>query len=108
MEQLNKVELVGIVGNVRVSRAGDGRIARITLATSHIYTPADESPVIETTWHNIDAIEDGDRIKDVEAIKTGDKLRVLGRIRNIRVYDEYGKPYASISIIANSVEVINE
>ena len=39
MEQLNKIELKGNVGNVRISDVGENKVARFSLATNFIHKP---------------------------------------------------------------------
>ena len=53
MEQLNRIELRGNVGNIRISAAGSGQVARMSLATNFMYKNRDGEAVVETTWHNI-------------------------------------------------------
>ena len=55
MEQLNKIELRGNVGNIRVQAVGENEVANFSLATNFAYKSKDGTPVIETTWHNITA-----------------------------------------------------
>ena len=37
MEQLNRIELKGVVGNVRIQDFNESRMARIGLATNYAY-----------------------------------------------------------------------
>ena len=80
MEQLNRIELRGNVGSVMVRTFEGKRAARITLATNYAYKDRDGMAIIETTWHNINAWE-GKNIHDLESIKKGDMLLVIGRLR---------------------------
>ena len=50
MEQLNKVEIRGIVGSVYVKDFGNTKVANFSVATNHAYKSQDGSLVIETTW----------------------------------------------------------
>ena len=56
MEQLNRIELKGIVGNVRIQTFDESRMARIGLATNYAYKDRDGAAVIDTSWHNIIAV----------------------------------------------------
>ena len=107
MEQLNRVELRGIVGNVRVQQYGDDKMARISLATNYGYKGTDGRPVIETTWHNVIAWE-GRNIQDVDMIEKGTKLHVIGRIRYQKYTDSEGVDRVAVDIIASEVEIIHE
>ena len=57
MEQLNRVELRGVVGSVRLQKIGNTQVANFTVATSLAYKDRSGSPIIETTWHNVTAWE---------------------------------------------------
>ena len=49
MEQLNKVELIGTVGTIRMTEVGEASSARLSLATNYAYRSKDGAAVIETT-----------------------------------------------------------
>ncbi|MBQ6957007.1 MAG: hypothetical protein IJP77_00430 [Bacteroidales bacterium] len=51
MEQLNKVEIRGIVGSVYVKDFGNTKVANISVATQYGYKSKDGSAVIETTCY---------------------------------------------------------
>ena len=56
MEQLNKVELKGVVGSVRLQKIGNNtQVANFTVATSLAYKDKAGCLIIETTWHNVTA-----------------------------------------------------
>ena len=65
MEQLNKVQLRGIIGSVKTFNIRDGKCAKITFATNLAYRGQDGCCIIETSWHNITAWE-GNNIHDVD------------------------------------------
>lgn len=107
MEQLNRVELRGIVGNVRVQQYGDDKMARISLATNYGYKGRDGAVVIDTSWHNVIAWE-GRNIKAVDMIGKGTKLHVIGRIRYQCYTGADGVDRVATEIIASEVEIIHE
>ena len=80
MEQLNRIELRGNVGNVRVLTTAGRRMAKFTLATNYAYKDRGGNPVIETTWHNVVAWE-GAQICPIEKIEKGAKIYVSGRVK---------------------------
>ena len=51
MEQLNRIEIRGHVGNVNVVAVGDAKVAHFSLATNYAYKGKDGTPVIETTCY---------------------------------------------------------
>ena len=107
MEQLNKVELRGIVGNVRIQNFDKSRMARIGLATNYAYKDREGTAVIDTSWHNIAAWE-GRNVQGLERIAKGTKLRVWGRIRYQNYTGLEGVDRVSTEIVANRLEIIDD
>jgi single-strand DNA-binding protein len=107
MEQLNKVELRGIVGNVRIQTFDENRMARIGLATNYAYKDRDGTAVIDTSWHNVIAWE-GRNIQDLGKIGKGTKLRVLGRIRYQNYTGLDGVDRTGTDIVANTIQIIDD
>ena len=106
MEQLNRVELRGIVGAARATIVGDRHMVRFSLATNLAYKDQEGGVVIETQWSNIVCFE-SDRIHvDLESITKGDKLHVVGRLRNQRYMTESGEERYSTDIYATRIEKI--
>lgn len=105
MEQLNKIELRGNVGSVRVQKAGGSRVAKISLATNYVYKNREGDPVIETTWHNISAWE-GKNIPDLDSIQRGDKLYVCGRMRAQKFLGNDGLEHTVYDVLAKNVQLI--
>ena len=103
MEQLNKVELRGILGVFRVMPVGNTRYATMTVATNYCYKDAEGCPVIETTWHLVTAWE-GKDCPDLSIFKKGDPVHIIGRLRNRRYMDASGMERTQIDIIANTRE----
>ena len=83
MEQFNRIELRGNVGNAKISAVGSGRVANFSLATNHMYKSRNGDAVIETTWFNVVAWE-GREVKDIDKIKVGAKGCLTGRVRNYK------------------------
>lgn len=52
MEQLNKVEIRGIIGSVYVKDFGNTKVANISVATNNVYKSQDGGLVIETTCYS--------------------------------------------------------
>ena len=57
MEQINRIELLGVVGSVRQQRINDRKMAKFTMVTNRAYKNKEGEPVIETQWHNVTAFE---------------------------------------------------
>lgn len=106
MEQLNKVDLRGIVGNVRIQDFDETRMAKFGLATNYCYKDRDQSAVIETSWHNIVAWE-GRKIS-LDRIEKGAKLHVIGRLRYQNYVGVDGVERRSVEILASEITVIDK
>lgn len=107
MEQLNRVELRGIVGSVRVQTFDENRMARIGLATNFAYKDREGTAVIDTSWHNVIAWE-GRNIQNLEKIEKGTKLRVIGRIRYQNYTGLDGVDRTGTDILANQIQIIED
>lgn len=101
MEHLNKVQLRGVVGNINLQELSGKRVCRFTLATDRAYKDAMGEPRIDTTWHTINAWEGSKNIPDLELIKKGSKVEVLGRIRNTKAENADGgiQTYSDIQAV---------
>lgn len=90
MEQINRVELVGIVGNSSTQMVGGRQLTRFSLVTNRAYKDAMGEPKIDPTWHNVSAWH-GKGIPDPSKLQKGARLHVIGRIRNTKIQNE-GQP----------------
>ncbi len=52
MEQLNRIEIRGNVGNVSINTVGDTRVAHFSVATNYAYKTQNGEPVIDTTCYS--------------------------------------------------------
>lgn len=107
MEQLNRIEIRGNVGNVRLQPVGDNVAAHFTVATSYAYKTKDGTPVIETTWHNVNAWQ-GKGVADLGSLAKGSKVFVSGRMCARKYQDADGVERTSYEINARTVAVIDE
>lgn len=107
MEQLNKVELRGNVGSVKLQTGANNKGARITLATNSAYHDKDGAPVIDTQWHNIVAWE-GRNIQGLDRIQKGDKLYALGRLRYQKYTGQDGVERIQTDILASKIVLIED
>ena len=107
MEQLNRIEIRGNVGNVNVINVGNTRVAHFSVATNFAYKDRNGEPVIETTWHNVTAWEGNKGIPSLEIIAKGFPLYVTGRLRIQKYIAGDGTDKTSYDIIANTIEQVN-
>ena len=80
MEQINRIELLGIVGSVRLQHFNDKQMAKFTVVTNRAYKNKEGAPVIETTWHNITAFE-GRYVQDLDRLEKGRAVHLFGRLQ---------------------------
>lgn len=106
MEQINHVELRGNVGNIKIQEVSGNRVARISLATNYVYKSRDGSPVIETTWHNINVWQ-GRAIQNLDDIVRGSSIHVTGRIRSTKYTGPDGNEHQSYEVVAYKIELVD-
>ena len=107
MEQLNKVELRGILGTIRLQNVGGSSFANMTVATNYCYKNKEGCVVVETTWHAVIAWE-GRGCHDLDQLQKGDKVCVTGRLRRRKYTDAAGIEHSQMEVIASSLERIEE
>jgi len=107
MEQLNRIELRGIVGFTRLQIFNGKKVLHFNLATNYVYKDKDGSPVIETSWHNV-SVWEGKNIPELEKVTKGTKLQLTGRLRSQRYTDEEGVEKSFYEILANRMAIIDE
>jgi len=104
MEQLNKIELSGNVGNAYLTDFGDKQVLRFSLATNFAFR-GKQGDVIETTWHNVVAWS-GPKMPALEQICKGSRVHVLGRIRNDKYLDKEGNEVSVFIVAADRMEIL--
>lgn len=100
MEQINRIELRGIVGSVYVKDFGDTKATNFSLATNYACKDKSGCVIIETTWHKVIAW-------DAPPIKKGDTVHVLGRLRERRYVGSDGSEQRFFEVIASLVKVVS-
>ena len=107
MEELNRIELQGRIGNIKIYEVGNTKTARLSLATNEVFDAKDGTKVIETTWHDVSVWQDNIK-DDLESIKKCDILHVIGRIRRQRYVAADGEERYSYEVVARSAEIVKE
>ncbi len=107
METINKVELQGNVGNVRIQMAGERRVVHFSLATNRVTRSKEGENVVEASWHNVEAWE-GQGIDNVDKVTKGCALHVLGRLRYAKYTGTDKVERTSTDIIATKVELVGD
>ena len=107
MEQLNRIELKGNVGNVKVQTFGENEVVRLSVATNYVYKGRDGNPVIETTWHNVTAWN-GKGMPDFHKIEKGSCVYVSGRLRQQKFEGADGTEKQIFEVLANRLALIED
>ena len=107
MEQLNKVELRGIVGSVRTQKINEVTMARFCVATNYAYKDREGYAVIDTSWHNVTAWE-GRNIQNLEKLSKGAKVHLFGRIRYQTYTGADGVDRTSTDILVSKLEILDQ
>jgi Single-stranded DNA-binding protein len=105
MEQLNKIEIQGIIGSVYVKNFGNAKCANFSVATDYCYKSQDGCAVVETTWHRVVAWE-GNLIKNLDQLQKGSGVHVIGRLRSQKYIAADGTEKVVFETIANKVELM--
>ena len=105
---VNKIELQGRIGSVKVNNISGKNAARLSVATNYIYKSKDGEAVIETTWHSVTAWENSRGIKNLEVLKKGDCVHVRGRVRTVKYTDSEQVERISYEVVATSVKLLRE
>ena len=104
MEFINRIELVGVVGMIRKQTFSGRMVAKFSLVTEHSFKGKEGSTVIETTWHNVVAWQNGDMPLDL--IERGSQVCVQGRLRCRRYTSDSGEPRTSYEVVASNVNLL--
>lgn len=107
MEQINRIELRGLVGNVNTQTYPQGKVCHFTVATNYAYKDKTGSPVIETTWHYVTAWE-SKGICDLVRIVKGAKVYVCGRLKTQKFTGSDGLERTSYDVLASRVVSIDD
>ncbi len=107
MEQINRIELLGIIGSVRLQNVADKRMAKFTMVTNRAFKNKEGAPVIETQWHNVTAFE-GKNIHDLDLLQKGRAVHVWGRLQVQHYTGLDGTDRTSVDVICNKLDLIRE
>ena len=107
MEQINKIELLGVVGSVRLQHINDKQMAKFTMVTNRAYKNKEGAPVIETQWHNVTAFE-GKNVQDLDRISKGCAVHVWGRLQVQRFTGEDGGERTYVDVLCSKLVQLPE
>ena len=100
---INRVELQGRVGTVRIQSVGGCSVASLSLMTDEVFTASDGTVLCETTWHHVTAWE-GKEVC-IDGLERGSLVHVEGRIRNSIYTASDGTERGYMEVMASSLKV---
>ena len=103
-QDINKVELCGKVGAVRINEIQGTKVANFSLVTEQ-HTNSLGIQVCEFTWHNIVVWESDDTSFD--KLEKDVRVHVTGRLRNSRYTGVDGSERIFTEIVAASIKKID-
>ena len=109
---INKVILVGNVGqDPEIRYTGDvnngSKVATIRLATTERYRDRNNNLQEHTEWHNVVVWQDKSSV-DLSKVEKGSKVRVVGRLRQMKYTDTNGMEKIYYEILASEFQLIEE
>ena len=106
MEYINKVEIAGIIGNIKTMKVYNTTAIILTVATNEVFK-RENDVVVETTWHNVSYFSKPTDNLNMDKLIKGQGVHVKGRLKNHRFTDAQGIEHTSFDIVANNLELIN-
>jgi len=107
MEQLNRVDIRGTVGNIRVQEYAEKQVANFSVVTNYAYRGRDNQPKIETFWFNVNAWSGKHTPADFNDIQKGSNVAVTGRMREREYTDGNGEVRKVQELVADRVEILS-
>ena len=106
-KSINRVELQGRVGTVRISPCVGTVAANFSLLTEHHLQPASGMAIVESTWHNVVAWANKD-MPDLRRIAKGTPVYVSGRMRSSKYTTSEGVEKNFNEILANKLRILGD
>ena len=108
MMTINRIEIMGTVGNVRISSFEDRQSLNFSVVTNYAYKGRESSPILETMWFNV-AAWSGKSVSPevISKIDKGSDVRVLGRLREREYTTSDGTVRKVIEVVASQVELVD-
>ena len=103
---INRVELQGRVGTVRISPGIGSIVANFSLLTEYPIVSAEGRCLVESTWHNVAAFEGGE--VSLERLSLGAVVHLTGRLRTAKYTSVDGTERIFTEVMADSLKVIEE
>lgn len=103
MEFINKIELCGYVGNVRLTNISGHKSLTFSLVVEQVYENPRGLPIVNSTWFQCVAFE-GEKIKDLDKVEKNTPVHITGRMKAERYMDNQGEKII-YSVLCNSLKI---
>jgi len=105
MEYLNRIQIRGTVGAVRLSEIHGTKVVNLSVATEYLKQMPGSSPACEVTWHNVVCWQ-SESEDSLESIDRGTSVYVEGRMRSTQYTSASGEKKNFYEIIASRLKVV--
>ena len=103
MEHINRVELQGRIGTLRLQDIVGTKVATFSLCTQ-MSVNVGSVPLVETTWHTITALEGCG--EPLDFLSKGDLVKVVGRIKQSKYTDASGMERMFTEVVASELTLM--
>lgn len=105
MEMLNKIELIGKVGRVKIIPINKNRIASFSMMTEYAAATSGGNHVIETTWFHCTAFDN--IVHDIDKLESGASVHVIGRLRLRKYIGEDCNERELNDVVVHKLDFVN-
>ena len=103
---INKVELQGRIGTVRIQSIDDKLVANFSVCTEKFHTDNEANRIIEVMWHHVCIWEGQGR--NLGGLSRGVLVHVTGQLRHQKYFDATGNERIFTEVLADTIAIINE
>ena len=107
MEHLNRIQIRGTVGAIRLSNIGGRAVANFSVCTEHFTKLPDGAVINETTWHQVVCWQSESSFNLI-GLYRGQNVYVEGRVRHMKYTNTVGEEKVFSEIIASKLESVKD
>ncbi len=108
MNSINKIEIQGRIGSIRIAEIISGTVASFSVVTDYFFNTADGNAACETTWFNVSAFQSACKNIDLKSLRKGEPVHVTGRMRASKYTTAEGIDRQFYEIVASDIEPVEE
>lgn len=103
MEYLNRIQIRGTVGAIRLQNIGGRTVANFSVCTEHFSKTEDGVVLNETAWHQVVCWQK-DSSFNLVGLHRGQCVYIEGRVRQMKYTNAAGEEKVFNEIVANKLE----